>query len=251
VAPTLNEHGQPVGEPVPDWSPRARPRPGPFTGRYCSVVPLHPDHAEDLFPTCSGPDSGPLWTYLSASGPFADVSGLREHLASTVADPEAVSVAVLSPDGRALGFASYLRIDPAQGSVEIGSILFGSDLQRTSAATEAMCLLARHVFDDLGYRRYEWKCDSLNAPSRSAALRLGFRYEGLFRQAVVTKGRNRDTAWFAIIDADWPALATAYTTWLDSDNFDPDGRQRRALSTLTQPDTGTGVPHLGTRGRLA
>jgi RimJ/RimL family protein N-acetyltransferase len=236
---------------VVGWSPRSRPRPGPFVGRYCSVVPLGPEHAEDLFASCSGPDDGPLWTYLATAGPLPDVGAVREYVGGLVADPDRVGVAVLAPDGRALGHAEYLRIDQDNGSVEVGNILLGAELQRTTAATEAMYLLARHAFEDLGYRRYEWKCDALNGPSRAAALRLGFRAEGVFRQALVTKGRNRDTAWFAMTDTDWPALAAAYEMWLAPANFDFGGVQRVALSSLTVPDDGTGVPHLGTPGTLA
>lgn len=242
------------------WSARRRPEPGPFAGRYCRVVPLRPDHAEDLFPTCSAPGSEALWTYLAGlDGPFRDPAAFAAGLAETVADPTSVSVAVLTPQGRAVGLANYLRIDQANGSVEVGGILLGTSLQRTSAATEAMYLLARHVFVDLGYRRYEWKCDALNAPSVSAAHRLGFGYEGTFRNAVVYKGRSRDTAWFSITDEEWPVLATAYEQWLDPGNFDASGTQRTSLSELTSaaragldaPDRGTAVPHLGTRGRLA
>jgi RimJ/RimL family protein N-acetyltransferase len=261
VPPRVNEHGQPVGDPVVDWAPRARPLAGPFTGRYSAVVPLRPDHAEDLHPTCSGPGAEPLWTYLAGlDGPFPDVVAFAAGLAATVDDPTSVSVAVTTPEGRAVGIANYLRIDPPNGSVEVGGILFGTSLQRTVAATEAMYLMARHVFEDLGYRRYEWKCDSLNAPSVSAALRLGFAYEGTHRNAVVYKGRSRDTAWFSMTAGEWPALAAAYEQWLDPGNFDNAGAQRLRLSDLTgqarlrladAPDGGTVVPHCGTRGTLA
>jgi len=134
--------------------------------------------------------------------------------------------------GDAVGVLAYLRIDPQNGAIEVGHINFSPRLQRTPAATEALYLMARRAFDELGYRRYEWKCDSLNAPSRRAATRLGFQFEGLFRQAGVYKGRNRDTAWFSILDAEWPALRTAYEQWLASENFDADGRQRRSLGDL-------------------
>ena len=165
-----------------------------------------------------------------------------------------------TPEGRALGIANYMRIDPANGSVEVGGILFGTSLQRTAAATESMYLMARHVFEDLGYRRYEWKCDDLNAPSCAAARRLGFAYEGTHRNAVVYRGRSRDTAWFSITDEEWPVLTPAYEKWLDPANFDAAGGQLTSLSSLTAqarsrlaaaPDNGTAVPHLGTRGTLA
>lgn len=261
MPPRSNEHGQPVGDAVPGWSPRQRPAAGPFAGLHCAVVPLRPDHADDLYPTCAAPGTDALWTYLAGmDGPFPDPATLAVALAETVADPSKVSVAVTTPAGRAVGWASYLRIDPANGSVEVGGILFGTDLRRTTAATEAMYLMARQVFEELGYRRYEWNCDALNAPSRSAALRLGFAYEGTHRHAVVYKGRSRDTAWFSMTDEEWPVLAAAYEEWLAPANFGPDGAQRVALSALTSearatladlPDSGTAVPHPGTRGRLA
>ncbi len=256
-----NEHGQRIGLPVPDWVARRRPEPGPFEGRYCAVVPLRPEHADDLFEPCSGPGTESLWTYLAGlGGPFPDAAALAAGLRGVVADPATVSVAVTDPHGTALGWASYMRIDEANGSVEVGGILFGTVLQRTRAATEAMYLMARHAFEDLGYRRYEWKCDTLNAPSVAAARRLGFAFEGTFRNAVVYKGRSRDTAWFSITDAEWPALATAYERWLSPENFDAAGAQRSSLSRLTAavrvglghaPDDGTAVPHLGTPGTLA
>jgi RimJ/RimL family protein N-acetyltransferase len=261
VGPRLNEHGQPIGPPVPGWRARKRPEPGPFEGRWCAVVPLRPEHAEDLFATCSAPGTEALWTYLAGlDGPFPDVPALAAALARAVADPATASVAVTDPHGTALGWASFMRVDERNGSVEVGGILFGTTLQRTPAATEAMHLMARHVFEDLGYRRYEWKCDALNAPSVAAARRLGFAFEGIHRNAVVYKGRSRDTAWFSITDAEWPALSQAYERWLSPDNFDEAGEQRTSLSRLTAevraemartPDDGTAVPHLGTPGTLA
>jgi RimJ/RimL family protein N-acetyltransferase len=223
---------QPVGPPVESWSARPLPGPGPFTGRFCSVVPLAVEHADALYPTCAAPGTEHLWTYLS-DGPFPDPAAFRERVAGTVADPTAVSVAISDPAGTPLGIANYLRLDPGNGSVEVGGILLGTALQRTPAATEAMHLMAAHVFDDLGYRRYEWKCDALNAPSRAAAERLGFRYEGTHRNAVVYKGRSRDTAWFSITDTEWPAVAAAHRAWLDPANFDAQGRQLSSLRVFT------------------
>ena len=233
--PLLDQPVQPVGPDVPGWSPRERPRPGPFTGRFCSVVPLAVEHADALYPTCAAPGTEQLWTYLS-DGPYPDRLAFRDRIARTVADPEGVAVAVLDPDGTPAGLAGYLRIDAANGSVEVGGILLGTALRRTPAATEAMHLMAGHVLGDLGYRRYEWKCDALNAPSRAAALRLGFRYEGTFRQAVVYKGRSRDTAWFSITDREWPAVAHAHRAWLDAANFDAAGEQRRPLRAFLPAD---------------
>lgn len=265
MTPRTNALGQPVGDPVPGWTPRPRPRPGPFHGRTCTVVPLVPEHADELYGGCHGRAAEGLWTYLAGlPGPFDDVPGFAEAITLQVADPASESMAILV-DGRAEGLASYLRIDPAHGSVEIGGILLGTRLRRTTAATEALYLLACHVLDDLGYRRYEWKCDALNAPSRAAADRLGFTYEGTFRNAMVMKGRNRDTAWYSITAEEWPALRTAYECWLAPENFVDAGRQRVALSALTAaaraahsggpgrggPDGGTDVPHAGTPGMIA
>ena len=233
MTPRTNELGQPVGDPVPGWSPRRRPEPGPFEGRYCTVVPLGPQHAEELYGGCHGPAAEGLWTYLAGlSGPFDDVPAFAEAIAAQVADPASESMAILV-DGRAEGLASYLRIDPGHGSVEIGGILLGTRLRRTTAATEALYLMARHALDELGYRRYEWKCDALNAPSRAAADRLGFTYEGTFRNAMITKGLNRDTAWYSITAEEWPALRAAYEHWLEPSNLDGHGRQRVSLRALT------------------
>ncbi len=229
-----NQHGQPVGDPVPGWTSRPVPEPVPLDGRWVRLEPLSPDHAEQLYAATCGPDRARLWTYL-----FDEMPTSRDEFAAYVdrrlAAPGLVSL-VIVPRGRGpAGVASYLRTDRANGSVEVGSIAFGPALQRTTAATEAMWLMARHAFA-LGYRRYEWKCDALNGPSRAAAARLGFTYEGTFRNALVYKGRNRDTAWFAITDTEWAALARAYDTWLDPANFErPDEGtgQRLSLSALT------------------
>ena len=156
--------------------------------------------------------------------------------------------AICLPDGRPVGIASYLRLDHVNGSVEVGGIAYAAELQRTTAATEAMYLMMRHVFDNLGYRRYEWKCDSLNEPSRRAAARLGFTYEGTFPNAVVYKGRNRETDWFSITDDEWPAIRSAFETWLDPANHDEQGRQRRPLET---PRSKMAVPNGGIAGRLS
>jgi RimJ/RimL family protein N-acetyltransferase len=254
VSPLENDSGQSIGDPVPGWRPRPRPEPGPFHGRHCAVVPLRPEHAAELYPTCAAPGTESLWTYL-ADGPYPDLTEFAARIERTVDDPGNETVAVLGPDGVAGGIASYLRIDPGNGSVEVGGILLGTSLQRTTAATEAMYLMARHVFDDLGYRRYEWKCDALNASSRAAAERLGFVFEGVHRNAVVYKGRNRDTAWFSVTDAEWPAIAAGLRGWLDEGNFDAEGRQRKRLQQLRGgsglPDAGTAVPHRGTRERMA
>jgi RimJ/RimL family protein N-acetyltransferase len=189
--------------------------------------------AASLYAVSHAPDGDPaIWTYLP-DGPYDSPDHLREMLAwaETSDDPLYFTLATL-PDERPAGQASYLRITPEFGVIEIGHIWFGVPLQRTTAATEAIYLLARHVFDDLGYRRLEWKCNALNAASRRAAERFGFTFEGVFRNHQVVKGRNRDTAWYAITDDEWPAVRGAFQSWLASDNFDAEGRQRRSLGEL-------------------
>ena len=202
-------------------------------GRFCRLVPLDPaKHARELFEANSLDKEGRNWTYLFV-GPFADFesySGWLEKVAKS--DDPLFHTIIDKETGKAVGVATFMRIDRASGVIEVGNINYSPLLQRKPAATEAMFLMMRRAFDELGYRRYEWKCDSLNAPSRAAALRLGFQYEGLFRQAVVYKGRNRDTTWFSMIDREWPALRSAYETWLAPDNFDAAGRQKRKLSDL-------------------
>jgi RimJ/RimL family protein N-acetyltransferase len=226
----VNEFGQQIGEPVTGWRGAAAPQPLTLSGRYVRLEPLSTVHAQSLFGQVGGDHNEASWTYLPEIRP-PDAAGMRDLLAGRIADPQFVSFGIVPADlGQAAGRASYMRIDPAQGSIEIGSIQYGVSLVRTRAATEAMYLLARHAFEELGYRRYEWKCDSLNEPSRSAARRLGFTYEGRFRQAMVYRGRNRDTDWFSITDAEWPRLRMAYDVWLDPANFDRAGTQRQSLS---------------------
>lgn len=224
--------GNPVGAPVPGWTPRPLPPATPMAGRFCTVEPLDPArHGAALATAMEDDADGRGWTYLPVDRP----AGRPAYLAwlGTVAgraDPMAHAI-VDRADGLAAGLASYMRIDRGNGTIEIGSIHYAPRLQRTPAATEAIFLMLRRAFDELGYRRFEWKCDSLNAPSRAAAERLGFRFEGTFRQAVVYKGRNRDTAWFSIIDTEWPALRDGFLRWLAAENFAADGRQRRSLAS--------------------
>jgi RimJ/RimL family protein N-acetyltransferase len=232
--PETNEYGQAVGDPVPAWSPRPRPDAVTLTGSYVVVEPLEVAHAVALLASTCGPDDRPLWTYR-ATEPPADLDQMTELIARTLATPDLLTFALL-PEGRAAeGIASFTRLDPATGQVEVAGVLFGRTMQRTRAATEAIHLLMRYAFDDLRYRRFEWKCDSLNEPSRRAAARLGFRYEGRFRHHMVTKGRNRDTDWFSVTDAEWPAVRAAHEAWLAPDNFDRDGRQRTSLSAAQSP----------------
>ena len=228
-----NELGQPIGDAVENWTPRAWPPRTPMDGRYCRLEPLDPIRQGEMLYRAFGADGGGgNWTYLFV-GPFADEASFSAWLESAcMGDDPLVSVIIDARSGVPVGMASYMRIDPKVGVIEVGGIHFSPALQRTPAATEAMFLMMRRVFDELGYRRYEWKCDSLNAPSRRAALRLGFTYEGLFRQAIVYKGRNRDTTWFSIIDKEWPAIKASYERWLEPGNFDAAGRQRRGLAQL-------------------
>ena len=227
----VNELGQPIGFPVDDWSSRPHPRGAIMHGRLCRLEPLDADaHAGDLFAAFAEDTDARNWTYLPY-GPFVDVDGFRTWLSSSCLgdDPCFFSVIDLAT-GKAVGMASYLRIEPAIGVIEVGHIHFSPRMQRQAISTEAMYLMMRQVFDAWGYRRYEWKCDALNAPSRAAAERLGFRFEGIFRQATIYKQRNRDTAWYAILDGEWPAAKTAFEAWLDPKNFTADGEQRSALS---------------------
>jgi RimJ/RimL family protein N-acetyltransferase len=233
MAEHANHLGQLIGFPVADWGRRQPPSRSPMPGRFCRVEALDPErHARDLFAANSEDREGRMWTYLPW-GPFADFDEYLAASRAAATHPERITFAILDPGGRALGVASYLNINVAAGSIEVGAIAYSPALQHTPAATEAMYRMMRRVFDELGYRRYEWKCNALNAPSRAAAQRLGFRFEGVFRQADVVKGRNRDTAWFSILDSEWPALNSAFERWLDPGNFDCEGRQRVSLSALT------------------
>jgi RimJ/RimL family protein N-acetyltransferase len=228
-----NEFGQPIGAPVPGWSPRPLPPRTAMAGRFCRVELLDPErHAEELFVANAEDAGGRNWTYLPY-GPFPVFADYRRWLDGVAAADDPLVHAILDAgSGRAVGVASLMRMAPAVGSIEVGGINYSPRLQRRPAATEAMYLLMRRAFDELGYRRYEWKCDALNAASKAAALRLGFRYEGCFRQATVYKGRNRDTLWFSILDGEWPALRRAFERWLDPGNFDAEGRQRASLASF-------------------
>lgn len=228
-----NALGQEIGEPVTGWRPRPLPPRTAMTGRYCQIEPLDPArHAADLAAANAADGDGRNWTYLSY-GPFADAGNYRVWLDRVAARDDPLFHAVIDRrTGTALGVASFRRSDAANGVIEVGHINFSPLLQRTAAATEAMALMMARTFEELGYRRYEWKCDSLNAASPAAAQRLGFRFEGIFRQALVVKGRNRDTAWFSILDSEWPALKEAFARWLDPGNFDGAGRQVRSLAAL-------------------
>jgi RimJ/RimL family protein N-acetyltransferase len=201
-----------------------------MVGRYCRLEPLDVErHLDQLFVANRKDESNRMWFYLPY-GPFDRLEDYREWVQENSVGDDPIFHAVVVPDGGAVGVASYLRINPEAGSIEVGGIAYSPRLQRTQAATETMYLMMRHAFDDLGYRRYEWKCNALNAPSRTAALRLSFTFEGIFRQAQVLKGRNRDTAWYSILDKEWPPIKTTFERWLDPANFDASGRQREKLS---------------------
>jgi len=221
---------QPVGPPV-DATPAQPPGPVTLSGRFGSVDRLDAARdAADLWHAFSGHDH--IWTYISRHGPFSDQPTFTAWLGerATLSDP--YTFTVRDPNGRALGLLALLEIRPAMRVIEVGFVVYSPALQRTALATETQYLLARYVFETLGYRRYEWKCDALNAPSRRAALRFGFAFEGIFRQHMITKGRSRDTAYFSMLDHEWPARKASFERWLTSKNFDANGRQRQSLTTL-------------------
>lgn len=227
-----NAFGQSVGLPVRGSYPRPRPPHVVLEGRKGRLLPLREAHAEGLFDCFAEDAEGRGWTYLP-DAPWRDMAKARAWCRAKQASGDPMFWCIEDEGSVPSGFCSLLRIAPEIGSVEVGFIHFAPRMQRTVLATEAMFLFMRLAFDTLGYRRYEWKCDALNAPSRRAAGRLGFAFEGVFRQATITKGRNRDTAWYAILDSEWPALRSAYEAWLDPANFDGEGSQRQSLSALT------------------
>jgi RimJ/RimL family protein N-acetyltransferase len=213
-----------------DTTPARRPHQPKLKGERITIVPLDPAaHSAPLYEGTHAERKEDLWRYL-AEGPFADRKSFRAAMEKKAASEDPLFLAIVdNRTGITVGTASYLRIDPVHRTIEVGWILYTPQLQRTPAATEVMYLMAKHVFDDLGYRRYEWKCDALNAPSRRAALRLGFTFEGIFRQHMIVKGRNRDTAWYSMLDSEWPSRKRAFERWLSPANFDAEGRQRASL----------------------
>lgn len=225
-----NELGQPIGFAIPDWTSLPRPSRTAMQGQYARLEPVNvAAHANDLFAAFSADTENRIWTYLPY-GPFASEADLASWMEQTCMKDDPLFHAVIDlASEKAVGVASYLRIEPAVGVIEVGHINYAPALQKTRAATEAMYLMMARVFDELGYRRYEWKCDALNAGSCAAAKRLGFTYEGQFRQATMYKGRNRDTNWFSILDTEWPAIKAAFETWLDPANFDEAGQQKETL----------------------
>lgn len=231
----VNALDQPIGEPILGWKPASTPPRTPMEGRFCRIEPIDIDrHGHDLFTALHADESDGNWTYLPY-GPFFTEAAFRDWMATTCLDDDPLFHTIIDgSSGKAAGVASYLRTLPNVGVIETGHIHYSPRLQRRPAATEAMFLMMRRVFSELGYRRYEWKCDALNAPSRRAAKRLGFRFEGIFRQATIYKGRNRDTAWHSILDREWPSLELAYARWLDPANFDEGGVQKTGLGALIE-----------------
>lgn len=202
-------------------------------GRIVTLRPLdHETHAEELFRGANGSEKDRVWTYLF-DGPGRDEATFKADIAAKALSEDPLFFAIIdNVSGEAVGYQTLMRIDAAHRVIEAGNILYTPALQRTAGATEAQYLFARYVFDDLGYRRYEWKCNDLNAPSKRAALRFGFTFEGVFRQHMIVKGRNRDTAWFSMLDTEWPARRAAFERWLDPANFDAAGKQLRSLEAL-------------------
>ena len=228
------ESGLPIGPMLPDPAPAKPPERVLLDGRYCRLEPIDPKrHRDELFAASTPPDAARRFRYLFDTVPKT-IGDLDEWLAKAHASNDPLVFAVIDKrTGRVEGRQTLMRIDPANQSIEIGNIYWGPAISQTQVTTEANFLFAKYVFDTLGYRRYEWKCDALNAPSRKAAERFGFTYEGHFRRAVINKGRTRDTTWFAIVSEEWPAVKAAYERWLDPANFDAKGQQKTSLSALT------------------
>ncbi len=230
--------GQPIGLPVADPTPAPRPGPVTLKGRYGRLEKLRPDHAAHLWAAFAGHDR--VWTYIAGDGPFATFEAFSPFVAVRAAANDPYAYAIVDPLDRAVGYVTLLRIVPEHRVIEVGHVLYSPALQRTPLGSETQYLLARYVFETLGYRRYEWKCDALNAPSQRAALRYGFVYEGTFRQFMIAKGHNRDNAWYSMLDSEWPARKASFERWLAAENFDADGRQKVSLAALNgRKDTGS------------
>jgi RimJ/RimL family protein N-acetyltransferase len=223
---------QPLGFPV-DPHPARRPERTTLRGRVVTLAPLDAEaHAEALFEGANGGEKDRVWTYLF-DGPGLDAAAFEANIAAKAQSIDPLFFAILdNSTGAAVGYQTLMRIDATHRVIEVGNILYTPAMQRTIGATEAQYLFARYVFDELGYRRYEWKCNDLNAPSKRAALRFGFTFEGVFRQHMIAKGLNRDTAWFSMLDSEWPARRAAFEAWLDPANFDAAGQQKVSLTSL-------------------
>ncbi len=223
--------GPPVGEAVSTFA-ASRPRRATKTGRHVSLAPLNPTrHGNALWDETKGEENDHLWTYLS-EGPFPDRLSFDSYLYRKTVDEDPMFFAILNDQRVAKGHMALMRIEPVNRCIEVGNILFGPSLQRTPAGTEAIYLMAEYVFDDLGYRRLEWKCNNLNEASKRAALRYGFTFEGVFRKHMIVKGRNRDTAWFSMLESEWRTCRLAFEHWLNPNNFDSEGRQRETLAQI-------------------
>lgn len=229
----INQYGQPVGEPLAQWQALARPKDVVLNGKFCRLAPLNAERDfAALFTAFQQAPDGRDWTYLMRERPESPEE-LRTHLANLQANPALVNLTVFDAASQMpVGTVAFMRIEEGSGVLEIGHVCWSPLMKQRSCATEAIYLMLRHTFDELGYRRCEWKCDSLNEPSRQAAQRFGFNYEGRFLKALVTKGRNRDTDWFAITDDDWPQKRKGFEQWLDDGNFDAEGQQKQRLQAF-------------------
>jgi len=233
----FNEFNQEIGFHVHDWKPAVFPsKAESLQGEYCTLIPVTTDnllqYVDALFDALWSNNKGETFTYLP-TGPYHELSEFSHFMASLSSGTDTVTYVIIDKKTNSpTGTCSYLRINPEHGSIEVGHIHYSKLLQKSCAATEAMYLMMRNVFENLGYRRYEWKCDSLNELSRKAAIRFGFTFEGVFRQCIIYKGRNRDTAWFSVIDKEWPDKKTRFEKWLHTENFDVDGNQLISLSSL-------------------
>lgn len=222
---------RPIGPEVAVTAAR-RPERCTLAGCFVTLLPLAPEHTEHLFAVAGGEENAWAWDYMP-DGPFAEPQVFRDHIAHKALSDDPLFYAIVDKtSGRAIGHATLMRIDTVHRVIETGNIMFSPTMQKTAGATESMYLLARYVFDELGFRRYEWKCNDLNAPSKRAAVRLGFTFEGVFRQHMIVKGRSRDTAWFAMLDTEWPSIKAAFEAWLAPGNFDDAGQQRQSLAAL-------------------
>ncbi|WP_068170854.1 GNAT family N-acetyltransferase [Rothia sp. ND6WE1A] len=225
-----NEFDQPIGDEVSGWTPRPRPERVTLNGRFCTIEPLSTEkHGADLIETLLQRSENSIWTYMAA-GPFETTEDFMEFLRVQESSADPLHFTIIDHElGKAVGTFSLMHMTPEHGTIEVGWVMYSQLLKRTATATEAQYLLMKYALGDLGYRRYEWKCDALNEPSRRAARRLGFRFEGIFRNALIYKNRSRDTAWFALTDEDWPHQKQAFENWLRPENFDNRGQQKEAL----------------------
>jgi RimJ/RimL family protein N-acetyltransferase len=229
---TTGPLARPIGSTI-DTRPAKRPERVTLEGRFVTLAPLDAaTHADALFEAANGGEKDQVYDYLF-DGPYTNREDFRANIEAKAKSEDPLFFAIIDKaSGKPVGYQTFLRIEPAHRVIEVGNILYTLAMQRTPGATEAQYLFARYVFDDLGYRRYEWKCNALNAPSRRAAQRFGFTFEGVFRQHMIVKGRNRDTAWYSMLDHEWPARRAAYERWLAPANFDADGRQIVSLSSI-------------------